>query len=392
VIPVKCEEYGRLAHLFLDGRLDEEEEKLLKEHMAVCERCTEKLALLRAMEERAKGIEPVEPPKEYWDTFSGRVMATIDAGKKEKAASGLKKTLAALFTVSSPRLRIAAGAVSIAVVVIVGVLFLKERGGEIVPPRRIVETERSPGYEGIRREERQDAVVDRSKRQMDRHAERPESDIEIARTGVEEEKGLPPEETVSGKKIAPEKEKTRERDEGVETESAEMVVMEESVAAPEREASQRIAGKTARRLDSAAPALGRKTDKSEAFRGEEMNKSALARIAGAPPGATDDHYVLNGTAVYRIEEVDTSIPENELGKLIEVWTAYIEENPHDSLILHGYEQVATAYYLIVIRTHDEAVISEGSRLIEGYAAQSDDPVLKEILLKMQQKIKALHKN
>lgn len=385
---MKCEEYGRLVHLFLDGRLDEEEEKRLKDHLAVCERCAEKLTFLRTVEKRAKAIEPVEPPADYWDAFSGRVTAKIGAGRGRRAFV-LKRALASLFTASSPRLRIAAGVVSIAVVVIVGALFLKERGDEIVPPRRVAEMERSPAYEGGVREERQDAVLDRSKRDIDRHAETPESDLETARTGVKKEKDLLLEETVSAKKKVPDTAEYHERPEGGETETAEMVVTELSVAAQETEAPSTESETITKSVDSAAPMFGRKTYEPEDLREEEMNKSALARMAAAPPGEAENRYALNGTVVYRIDEGDTAIPDTELVRLIEVWKAYVEENPQDSLTLHGYEQVATAYYLLAVHTRDEAVISEGSRLIEVYAAQTTDPRLRELLSGKLHKIRAL---
>lgn len=387
---MKCEEYGRLVHLFLDGRLDEDEEKRLKDHLAVCKGCAEKLALLQAVEEKAKTIEPVEPPAEYWDTFSGRVMATIDAGRERKAASGLRRALAGLFTVSPSRLRIAAGVVSVAVVVIVGILFFKERGGEIVTTRRVVETERSPVYESGRREVGQEAGVERSKREIDKHAEKP-FDIEVARNGVKKEKEVPSEESVPGEKKAFEEAEPRDRTEGRETETAEMIVTEESVAAPKAEAPSIERETATKRIDSAGPVLGRKTGKSEDFRGEKINKSALSRMTAAPPGATGDHYILNGMIVYRIEEGDTAIRESELKNLIQAWMVYIDENPQDSLILHGYEQVATAYYLLAIRTRDEAVVSEGSRLIEEYIALTDDPRLLEILSRKLHDIQRLQK-
>jgi len=82
---------------------------------------------------------------------------------------------------------------------------------------------------------------------------------------------------------------------------------------------------------------------------------------------------------------------DELRRTIQVWKAYIQENPADSLTNQGYLQVATCYYLLAKLSQDTTVISEGSKLIEEYLDQIKDPTVKEKLGARLRKIKALRK-
>ena len=54
---MRCEKFDKLINLFLDGRLDESEERGLKKHLSECERCQKKLSFLESVEGRANKIE-----------------------------------------------------------------------------------------------------------------------------------------------------------------------------------------------------------------------------------------------------------------------------------------------------------------------------------------------
>ena len=82
---------------------------------------------------------------------------------------------------------------------------------------------------------------------------------------------------------------------------------------------------------------------------------------------------------------------DELRRTIQVWKAYIQENPSDSLTNQGYLQVAIGYYLLAKLSQDTTVISEGSKLIDEYVDQIEDRKVKEELSGKLKKIKALRK-
>ncbi len=59
---MSCEKFDKLINLFLDGRLDQNQERELKEHLSQCQGCREKLIFLRSVETKVKGIEAKQPP------------------------------------------------------------------------------------------------------------------------------------------------------------------------------------------------------------------------------------------------------------------------------------------------------------------------------------------
>jgi hypothetical protein len=130
-------------------------------------------------------------------------------------------------------------------------------------------------------------------------------------------------------------------------------------------------------------------DNEKALPEEESLKWAMIAESGAGAKTAREHFVLNGAVVPRIAETDTSVPEDTLRLNIQRWKAYIEENPGDSLSLHGYEQVALAYYLLSRRTRDEAVMAEASRTVMEYIERAEDPAMREMLLDVLHKIEAL---
>ena len=127
---MSCGRFDKLINLFLDGRLDESEERELKKHLSECERCQERLSLLESVEGRAKKFGIKEPPQEYWDSFSSRVREKILARKERSPAFGLKKSLESIFSFSPLKIKLAAGLVSVVLVFIIGKLYVDYRGGK----------------------------------------------------------------------------------------------------------------------------------------------------------------------------------------------------------------------------------------------------------------------
>lgn len=59
----KCEEARELFSLYIDGMLEQEEERLLKEHLESCPGCSEEMELLREMVAGCRAMEEKEPPE-----------------------------------------------------------------------------------------------------------------------------------------------------------------------------------------------------------------------------------------------------------------------------------------------------------------------------------------
>ncbi len=350
---MKCEECDTLMYLSLDGRLDGEQEKRFREHLAGCTRCSEKLAFLDATEEKARAIEPEEPPREYWNTFSGRVISKIESGRERTPAFVLKKILGGIFSMPPAKLRIAAGVVSAAVVVVVAILYINQRGGDIVPPRMVEQTERQP------------ATV---------------PPTEEGDSGERGGKGAPAELGKAEKKQRSEEVLPKE----VFEEEKEKRAM---AAAP---VSEKDEERTERR-DARIPAVGKTPDKTGAYLDKTRGKPSMAEETEALHMAAEEHFDLDGTVVPRISEADTLMPGSVLRTLVETWNSFIERNPRDALARRGYEQSATGYYLLARLGARDSDIAEGVERIEEYAGRTVDPALKNILLDKLQKIRALRK-
>jgi hypothetical protein len=145
VIKLRCEDFDELIHLFWDGEIDERKKEEMEEHLSICKKCKQKLALLGSIEEKAKQVKIKEPSQEYWDTFSSRVRERIIAQKEESFSFRLKKVFENIFTFSPLKIKIAAGVVSIVFVFVVGKLYVDYQGKEVIPSSKLrIEKTREP--------------------------------------------------------------------------------------------------------------------------------------------------------------------------------------------------------------------------------------------------------
>lgn len=406
---MKCERFDKLIHLFLDGRLEKSEESELQDHLSACERCARKLTLLKSMEGAARKLEIEEPSQEYWDTFSSRIREKISEREEKSFAFGLKKALQGIFSFSPLKMKVAAGLVSIVLVFIVGKLYLDYRGQEILPRKGIIQTEEEPQLD-VTKIAKKGEVSEAEDR--DRPARPPdEPKREKKAVDVEEAKktAVPSGEPISGEEMAEElgtltaPEVAEERGEPalapspVDKPAAEaQTPSQQPGVSPEAE--QIGAGaqeKLGRAQEAAATAEQEKIAESRDLLGEA---DAEGRAKGSvdlpqPTGfrsyTATTQYEVNRVTIPKMQDDDTLMPAEELRKTIEVWTKHIEENPTDSLNSQGYLQVAIGYYLLAKLSRDTTIISEGTRVIEEYHKQSDDPTVKKELSSTLEKMKAL---
>lgn|GEM_PF-1310695 len=407
---MRCERFDKLINLLLDGRLDQSKERELKEHLSQCERCQKKLALLESVEGRAKKIEIEEPAREYWDSFSIRVREKVLARKEKSPVVRLRKALENILTFSPLKIKIAAGLISVVLVFIIGKLYVDYRGQEILPSKTVVKTEEQPQLDIVEIEKKEGVPIEDRERLIP--LGKPEMERKPALVDQREGKAVP-EVTVEGKKEALLKEKKMPSPPKIAEEKAVPAYApaledqipieiekppEQQFISPEAEpvgagveegAEEKVVRKMAAPKKKAQKAE-KVPQKGEAERAVSKDVVAFTK----PPlkaSLAMDQYVVKEKILPKIEEDDTLTQVNELTRIIQVWKAYIEENPLDSLTNQGYLQVATCYYLLVKLSQDTTVISEGSKIIEEYLDQIKDPTVKDNLSDRLKKIKALRK-
>lgn len=400
---MNCKKFDKLINLFLDGRLDQNRGRELKEHLSRCQRCREKLAFLQSVEAKTKEIEAKEPPEEYWDTFSSRVRDKILAQRDESPAFSLKSLIEGIFSFSPLKIKLVAGVISVVLVFVIGKLYVDYRGEQIIPSKKVVEVKESPKLDIAEKESGEESPAPLKKEEQktdlkkpeiakgavaDRHQEvvpskKGEEEKSIAERG-QEAPSLPPvtEEKSTPVTAAPAVQIPMP-DEG---ESDKQVMVPESKAAGaggDKEAEKKRA-KIVSMEDLGS--LVQK-DSLQATKVEETFASQADHVGDHSPKAA--FYVVDGNPLPQVKEPDTVVQADTLRKVIQAWKAYVEKHPDDSLSQEGYSQIATAYYLLARASQDTSLISEGSNLIRQYMNQAQDPAVKDDLNRKLKQIRAL---
>lgn len=133
---MKHKKIKELLGAYLDGELDEEKKRIVKEHLRVCTECSEEMETLRLLHKKVKEEKVPLPHEGYWDAFPGRVMEKL----KQKSSPGF-------FFARIPRLKweLAGGVVLILLTFIVSRHIIEEKGPEWIGNRReIVPVEKKP--------------------------------------------------------------------------------------------------------------------------------------------------------------------------------------------------------------------------------------------------------
>lgn len=394
---MKCERFDKLIYLLLDGRLEKNEESELQEHLSKCEKCAQKLALLKSVEGTAKRIEIEEPQQEYWDTFSSRVREKIMEREEKSPAFRLKKTLQDIFSFSPLKMKVAAGLVSVVLVFIVGKLYVDYRGQEIVPSREVIRSEEQPQLDIMEMEKKEGFPIEEGRKKVRPSLEKseigrlpttadqregkaiPEKRGESEKEALVKEKKIATQPKVAEEKALPPPAPTLKDQPPVETKrptEQEFIPLEAEPtgAGAEEGVGEKVAIKMATPRE--------KVQKAEGISQKGKAEQLVTKDISLPPPT-------RGFRPYSTEEDDTLMQVEELRRTIQVWKAYIEKNPLDSLTNQGYLQVAMAYYLLAKLSQDTTVISEGKKLIETYLDQIAEPALKKRLSDKLEEIKAL---
>ena len=407
---MKCERFDKLIHLFLDGRLEKDEESKLEEHLSTCEECAQRLALLKSMEEMARKVEVEEPSQEYWDTFSSRVKEKIVHREEKSFAFGLKSALKNIFSFSPLKIKVAAGLASVVLVFIVGKLYVDYRGQEILPREGIIQTEEQPQLDVTKVAKKGEVSEAEDRDRVIPPPAEPKREKKAVHIEEAKKKATPPGELIAGEEMATEElgaltapEVAEERGvhvsiPGVTDQAAveARTPSEQPAVSPEAEQIGAGAQEKLKRVQEAAPTPEQeKVAESRDLLGEAdaegpaKSSIDLPQPTGFRASTATAQYEVNRVTIPRMQDDDTLMPTDELRKTLEVWTKHIEENPADSLNNQGYLQVAIGYYLLAKISRDTTVISEGSKLIETYLGQIAEPELKRRLSDRLEKIKAL---
>ncbi|MGB8658343.1 MAG: anti-sigma factor [Candidatus Zixiibacteriota bacterium] len=394
---MKCERFDKLIYLSLDKRLDPAEEAELKAHLSQCRRCREKLSQLELLEGAARRLQIEEPAPEYWDTFSSRVREKIASRQEQSPATSLKKALQSAFSFSPWKVKIAAGLVSVLLVLVVGKLYMNYHGKEVVPSTPVVHKVEEPQVKipavekpvirPAQSEQRKDispsdeSLTKKKTATVGESRRKPVPEREV----LTEQAQMSSPETTKGAITPPVPSPRAEGRAAVEAQSG--ISQTKSVGAGIEKSTEELQEK---RLHVAPEKLQGTKELSQRAKTSAVQLKDITTSVRPSLNASlvRDHYVVNEKPVPRMEETDTLLQADELRGIIQTWKTHIKEEPDDSLNQEGYLQVATGYYLLSKLTQDTAIVSEGSNFVEEHLDQIKDPAIKSQLGERLERIKA----
>ena len=409
---MRCERFDKLIHLFWDGRVNQSEEKKLKKHLSECKRCQKKLSLLESVEGKAKKIKIKQPPQEYWDSFSTRVRKKIFEHKERSPVFGLKKALESIFSFSPLKIKVAAGVISVLLVFIIGKLYMDYQKQQILPSKTVIKTTESPQLDIMEIKKEEGFSVEEGERRIGTISEKAKMEIKPTPSDQQEKKTISPKRTGDEKEVLLKEKKTpsipevaKEKPVPAYAPALEDQIptktetpSEQQFIAPETKSpGAGVGGEVEEKAEIKTAGPKKKVQKAEEIPQKGEAEQLVTKDISLPPPTRGfrpysamDHYMVNEKMLQKIEEDDTLMQVDELRRTIQVWKAYIEENPTDSLTNEGYLQVATCYYLLAKLSQDTTVISEGSKLLKKYLDdQIKDPTVKDNLSDRLKKIEAL---
>jgi hypothetical protein len=376
---MRCKDFDKLIHLFLDQKLDEQMKKEMEEHLSQCPRCKEKFEALKLVQEKARGIEIPEPEDAYWESFSRRVRERI-ISKKQPFGAKLKEFASNIFVFTPAKLKIAAAVASIVLVFIVGKLYIDYRGTiperikpaekEISTPEELETEVKAPGIE----KEKPVPVPEKLApvREEKKITERKALDIEKEKIKEKREK-LPPEEgkdyEVVAKKKAP-------RDVGKKAPIPE--IMEQEVA------------KTVEKAEPVKGTMRTLTDAEEKKAKPPSKVLCEAIIFEGQTKMTTTRYSLpDGTQIPDVDYRQKELSADSLRVIIDFWSKFIKDNPEDTFVESAYLQIAASYYYLFDKTKEEGIRVEGIKRIEEFLKISQKEETKEGLSQRLEKLKGL---
>jgi hypothetical protein len=379
---LKCEDFDKLLHLYLDGELQGKELKEIEEHVLSCQRCAAKLQELDNLKAAAKRVKMPQPSGFYWKTFTEKVRNKIILRRKKSFWVRLKSGWELFFYYSPVKLRIAAGIASVLLVFIIGKLYWDYRGKE---------------FERIQSE--------RMERVMSTPAQKKPESTTLTTPESLQLKDQTKELTLLKPKIPAPEEKEKN---GKPVETAQNVLKTQVgfVIKDSTSNSLHIRGGRAGEVDyivntpestakevtesgsmQKPPLQAQKSlvEKSSILMTAEQIKKGISVVNGIK------YYKVDGTSIKALTEQDTSQSVDTLKKVMTSWKEYLKKNPELEWRIEGYSQLTIAYQLLYLKTKNQALLKEGIELLNKYKESEADQKIKDELSKNIEKLEALKK-
>lgn len=363
---MKCEDFEKLLHLYLDGEINEKSSKEIEEHLLTCQSCAEKLRELKNLETEARRIKLPEPSPAYWENFTREVRNKIILRRKKSIWSKIKSGWESLFLFSPSRLRIAAGIASVLLVFIVGKLYWDYRGGEL---------------EKIRTERMEKALST----PIQEEPEKPAPAMKES-SQVEDQKEI----VLSAPATPPAEEKIQE-EKAIQTGEGKTQALQSSTA--DTAEKPKIEEKAAEELtlatqaELANPPVGVQettihvqglSDKKKAIKmAAEQTVSGRKADIGLYPGEGIRYYKVGENWVRVLSDNDTLVEADTLKKVITLWNEFFKEKPESEWVPEGFSQLKTGYQLLFLKTGEGSLLKEGIKLLDKLKESAVEQKIKD---------------
>ncbi len=344
---MKCEDFEKLLHLYLDGETDEKSSKEIEEHLSTCQSCAEKLRELRSLEAEARRIKLPEPSPAYWENFTREVRNKIILRRKKSIWAKIKSGWESLFLYSPAKLRIAAGIASILLVFIVGKLYWDYRGGELEKTR-------------TKRMEKALSTPTQQEPEEPAPAVKESLLVEAQKKVVPSAAVTPPAEG----KVQKDKAQASQPSTAV---TAEKSKIEEKAAEEVTLASQAELANPPVGVQETTVHLQAFSDKKKAIKmAAEQTVSGRKADIGLYSAEGIKYYKVGENWVRALSENDTLTEADTLKKVINSWSKFFEKKPESEWILEGFSQLKIGYQLLFLKTGEDSLLKEGINLLEKF--------------------------
>lgn len=369
---MKCEDFEKLLHLYLDGEIDDKSSKEIEEHLLSCKSCSEKLQELKNLEMEARRIKLAEPSPAYWESFTPKVRDKIILRRKKSIWAKIKSGWESLFIYSPSKLRIAVGIASVLLVFIIGKLYWDYRGGELerIRTERMEKALSTPIQE---EPEKPAPVVEESLQVEDQKAPIPSAPVTPPAV---EEKAL------EKKAIQTGEDKTQASQSSI-TVTAEKPKIEKGVTANLRTVTEQEILSSPESLKTGSVHF--QSFKSQADFLKMKTGKAISVIDGKK------YYQIDETLIQVLTENDTLVAEDTLKKVITSWSEFFKEKPESEWIPEGFSQLKIGYQLLFLKTGEEPLLKEGIELLDKLEESAVEQKIKDEINKKIIELEALKK-
>jgi hypothetical protein len=377
---LKCDDFDKLLHLYLDGETEEKSSKEIEEHLLTCQTCSEKLRGLKNLEIEARRIKLSEPSPAYWESFTRKVRDKIILRRRKSIWAKIKSGWESLFIYSPSKLRIAAGIASVLLVFIIGKLYWDYKGSEL---------------ERIRTERMEKALSPHIQEEL-------EKPVPVVKESllVEDQKEIvplapatpPAEEKVQSENIIQAGEDKTQASQPSTAVTAEKPKIEEKAAEELTLASQTELANPPVGVQETTVHLQEFLDKKKAIKmATEQTVSGGKRGIGLYGGEGIKYYKVDDNWVRALNPSDTLVEVDTLKKVITSWSEFFKEKPESEWIPEGFSQIKIAYQLLFLKTGEESILKEGIELLDKFKESAVEQKIKDEINKKITELEALKK-